>query len=66
MLMKRVLFLDKIYFKSLKRILLEQESLTFLWMKLLIFVMSFDKMRKRDGGGVMGKAVHCCCELMGS
>lgn len=65
MLMKRVLFLDKIYFrgKLLKKILLEQKSPTFLWMKLLIFmVLLIAKMGKRDGGGVMGEAVRCCCE----
>ena len=39
MLVKTVLVLGKIYLggKSLKRILQEQEFLTFLWLKIFIF-----------------------------
>ena len=39
MLVKKVLVLGKIYLggRSLKRILQEQEFLTFLWMKIYVF-----------------------------
>lgn len=66
MLMKKVLFLDKIYVrgKSLKRILQEQSFYPFLWMKICIFLVSFDcwdgeeRAERRDGEALCGG-----CEL---